>query len=127
MPRGREHLAPLEDDLQRELRVEWFSRPDAGSVVTGPDGGPDLAEAAGVRVRVAELRRSRAGQIETVGDVEHLHAELSINPLRDGSVLEDGEIGVSEAWTEEAVAVKVTPDANNRINERLWIEPLHET
>ena len=51
--RGETLRAPLEDDLQRELRVERCPRTDAWSVVASADGGADLTEAAGVRVGIA--------------------------------------------------------------------------
>ena len=80
--RGETLRAPLENDLQRELRVERFSRPDSWSVVAGADGGADLAEAAAAGVGIAELGWSRAGEIEAIGYVEHLHAELGVERAR---------------------------------------------
>ena len=109
MPLGETTASGLENDLQRELRVEGFSGTNSWRVIACADGGAHLAEAAGIRVGIAKLRGAGAGQIQTVGEVEHLDAELGVHTLGDVRVFEDGEIGVGKSRAIEAVAAEVAP------------------
>jgi hypothetical protein len=126
VPQETTTRAPLEDNLQRELRVEGFSGTDSWGVIASADGGANLTEASRSRVGIAKLGRAGIGQVETVGDVEHLDAELRAYAFRDGSVLEDRKISIRKTRTVKAIALEVAPGSGRRIFEGSWIEPLHE-
>ena len=49
---------PSEEDLERQLDIEWFTRSDARGVVAGPDSRADLPKAIRSRGVIAELRWS---------------------------------------------------------------------
>src|SRR5579871_2433247 len=83
------------------------------------DGVLDYPELAGRLVaighdgrRIVEIQSKRhvvVGSIEarSVGDVEDVQAVLEVDALRDGRVLEDGEVGALLEWPAEQVAAAV--------------------
>ena len=71
-----------------------------------------------LRARI-EVRRSIAayrnrpgsgGQVDAVGQVEDIGAELKSEPLLDGDVLDDGQIHILEVGTVELVSAEVAVD-----------------
>src|SRR5438552_12311255 len=77
--------ATLEDNLQRQLHVERFSRPKARSTVPVADGVRGDSKAAAIG---PAWRR----QVRTVEEIEHFDSELRADAFRNLRVLHDGEV-----------------------------------
>jgi hypothetical protein len=63
-------------------------------------------------------------EVDAIEDVEHLDAELRIDPLVDWGVLKESEIDIGEAWIVELVAALRAVGAGSRIDKDNRIEPL---
>src|SRR5947209_6750161 len=104
-PSALKVVKPLEDNLYRKLHVEGFARSDSGRSV---EVANRVTHESKPRTRVAgsthNLRstagayRPRAGsEINPVQEVKRFHAQLDFDALRNGYVLEHGEIDVCVA------------------------------
>src|SRR6202162_2532041 len=93
----------LENNLQRELRVVRLAGADARSAV----GNADRRGAPAKRAAVTEVVK-RLCQVDAVEHVGHPHAELRAHAfLVEGRALNQGQIHVSEAGSDDLVAGKI--------------------
>src|SRR5579864_173763 len=113
----------LEDDLRDKLHVERFTRSKPRRTVEVTDGVTDHAAA-------ADAPRA-SGQVDSVGYVEHVRAQLDLQPLANRDVLDDGKIHISEPRTvvpvPREVAVRVGGSRATRSSgyaERRRVHPL---
>ena len=58
-----------------------------------------------------------------IEDVEEFRTELEILVFQERGALQEREVHIVEAWTDERMSSCVPVDAENRIGERTWIEP----
>ena len=108
--------ATLEDNLQRQLHVERFSRPKARSTVPVADGVRGDSKAAAIG---PAWRR----QVRTVEEVEHFDSELRADAFRNLRVLHDGEIHGGITRPVKGVASAVPEGSGSRIGKSRLIEP----
>jgi hypothetical protein len=78
-----------EDDLESQLDVEWFAGSDAWCVVARSAGRLDLPKTAGAKRVITQLLRSWVSKVQMIKQIEHLHPELRVDTLRNGSGLEE--------------------------------------
>src|ERR1700720_1486039 len=108
----------LKNDLQRQLHVECFARPNARSAVEVANGVGSDAESAAV---AAAGRR----QVDAVEEVIHFDAELRADPLGDLGVLDDREVSRGVTRSIVAVARAGPKCSGSRVRESGLIEPSH--
>src|SRR5438445_11786247 len=108
--------ATLEDNLQRQLHVERFSRPKARSTVPVADGVRGDSKAAAIG---PAWRR----QVRTVEEVEHFDSELRADAFRNLRGLHDGEVHGSITRPVKGVAPTISQCSGSRIDKGSWIEP----
>src|SRR5947207_5570397 len=106
----------LEDNLQRQLHVERFSRPKARSTVPVADGVRSDSKAAAIG---PAWRR----QVCTVEEVEHFDSELRADAFCNLRVLHDGEIHRGITRPVKGVASTISQCSGSRIGKGSWIEP----
>ena len=103
----------LEDDLNRELHVESFSRTDPGSAVEITDGVAHQPEAVSPRAASSDwiwsasscgYRTWTGGEVDSVQQVKHFRPQLYFQSFADGNVLEDRQIHVAITGTVDLVA-----------------------
>ena len=115
-----------EDDLESQLDVEWFAGSDAWCVVARSDGRPDLPKTAGAKRVITQLLWSGVSKVQMIKQIEHLHPELGVDTLRNGSVLEEREIDVFKARPVDAVASVVTIGSKCRVGKCGRVDPLND-
>ena len=111
--------ARLEDYFEAELSVEGFASAYArGSVI--------VADGVGEGEVAANVYKAASGRCEIIAveEVEHLGAELNVNPLFDLRVFEDGEIDVRVARAVVSVAASRTKGTWGGINEGRGVKPI---
>ena len=108
--------ATLEDNLQRQLHVERFSRPKARSTVPVADGVRGDSKAAAIG---PAWRR----QVRTVEEVEHFDSELRADAFCNLRVLHDGEVHGSITRPVKGVASAIPEGSGSRIGKSRLIEP----
>jgi hypothetical protein len=115
-----------EDDLESQLDVEWFAGSDAWCVVARSDGRLDLPKTAGAKRVITQLLRSWVSKVQMIKQIEHLHPELRVDTLRNGSGLEEREIDVFKARPVDAVTSVVTIGSKCRVGKCARVDPLND-
>src|SRR6202050_1438181 len=97
----RPFLGRLQLRLKKQLQGE-LNLPRRTEVTHGEAGAENFAE------RGAGGRVGRVVEVGMVEKVEHLGAELQVEPFGDFRVLDDGEVGVDEVRTGKGIASGVS-------------------
>src|SRR5260370_11345371 len=106
----------LPDELEGEVDLAG-SRLRRGNETSAGNSEPALIENGQIL--------SGRGKIGAIKDIEKFGAELSIEALRNsfhGVVLENREIQVRYAWTNQAVAAQISPAVETRKGEALSLD-----
>src|SRR6266478_5954937 len=119
-----------DNDLQRKLDIERFARSNARRADVISDRIENPSKAAGVQLGPGgrshgSSTRARNREVGPVKQIEHLHAELRADALRDRGILGHCKVHDGKARTEQRVARQVSERTGSRLGEGGAIEILH--
>ena len=111
---------PSEGDLQCELHVIWFARPDAGRP-------RECADRRSNHGSFTSLRSTYGTIVRAVEEIEHFYAELSVDSFGDGCGLEYREVDVRISGIVKLPASGRSVLARRRIDKSRGTEPRDHT
>ena len=118
-------MAPGRLQCGEPLKVDLHTQLNNTRAIGGRKGAKVAVDL--VPRRVKPRGRIEAGELRVVEGVVKLEAELHVNRLANGEILEDGDVPVVDAWTADHRLGRVSDSAYGRQLEHAGVEVLVES